>query len=112
MNGEVSVENISWADVIAPLLVAVFVGVGSSFVTTKVQIGSIQQRISRTEADIVRLRERADQRQVEANDLSQRVIRMETKLDLLLEAKGIRGPSPSPEPSIYEPPRSDTSSYR
>lgn len=105
MNGHVSVENLSWGSVLAPLLVAVVVGVGSSFVTTRVQIGSIQERIARTESDIIRLRERADQRQSEANDLSQRIIRMETKIDLLLESKGIAGPTssfqPEPDTSLF-----------
>lgn len=89
MDGEVSIKNLSWSHVVAPLLVAVVVGIGASYVTTKVQIGTIQQRMSRVEKDVVRLRSQAERDRQSQRDINERVIRMETKLDLLLQAQGI-----------------------
>jgi len=89
MDGKVSIENISWGNVVAPLVVAVLVGVSASYVTTRVQIGTIQQRISRAEEDITRLRTSQKTRETNAREMRERVIRMETKIDLLLQSEGI-----------------------
>lgn len=89
MNGSVTVENLDWPTVIAPLIVAVVVGVGASYVTTRVQIGTIESRLGRAEEDIVRLRSRAKSRRKTETEMRERIIRMETKIDLLLESRGI-----------------------
>lgn len=89
MDGEVSVSGLSWSNFIAPLIVAVVVGVGSSYMTTKMQIGALQQRVSRVQSDISRLRSRADAQDAATNEFRERVIRMETKIDLLLRSQGI-----------------------
>ena len=87
--GTVSVEDFSWGNVIAPIIVAIVVGIGASYVTTRVQISTIQARVKRAEKDITRLRTKSDARRQAAQDLRERVIRMNTKIDLLLQSQGI-----------------------
>lgn len=89
MNGKVSVKNISWEHVVAPIVVAILVGIGSSYVTTKVQISTLRARVSQTEQDIARLRSKAAESSKEDLHMRERIIRMETKIDLLLKSQGI-----------------------
>ena len=87
--GAVSVKDLSWGNVIAPVIVAIVVGIGASYVTTRVQISSMQTRVKRAEKDITRLRTKSETRQRAVQDLRERVIRMNTKIDLLLQSEGI-----------------------
>lgn len=89
MNGTVSVEGLSWANVIAPLIVAVLVGVASSYITTRVQIGRIQQRVKLVEEELTRVRSKGKVRTKNTREMRERVIRMETKIDLLLQSQGL-----------------------
>jgi len=87
--GTVSVKDLSWSDVVAPVIVAIIVGIGASYVTTRVQISTIQTRVKRTEKDITRLRTKSETRRRAAQDLREQVIRMNAKIDLLLQSQGI-----------------------
>jgi len=87
--GTVSVKDLSWGSVIGPIVVAIIVGIGASYVTTRVQISAIQTRLKQTEQDITRLRTRSETRRQAAQDLRERVIRMSAKIDLLLQSEGI-----------------------
>jgi TolA-binding protein len=87
--GTVSVKDLSWGNVVAPVIVAIIVGIGASYVTTRVQITAIQTRVKRAEKDITRLRTKSETRRRAAQDLRERVIRMNAKIDLLLQSEGI-----------------------
>jgi TolA-binding protein len=87
--GTVEVKNLSWGNVVAPVIVAIIVGIGASYVTTRVQITAIQTRVKRAEKDITRLRTKSETRRRAAQDLRERVIRMNAKIDLLLQSEGI-----------------------
>ena len=82
-------KDLSWGSVIAPLVVAIIVGIGASYMTTRVQISAIQTRLKQAENDITRLRTRSETRRQAAQDLRERVIRMSAKIDLLLQSEGI-----------------------
>lgn len=76
-----------WAALIAPLMVAILVGVGSSYVTTRVQIGTMRERMRQAETDIERVQSALKRRRQTRADLRARVTRIETKIDLLLQDK-------------------------
>jgi len=87
--GAVSVKNLSWSNVVAPVIVAIVVGILSSYVTTQVQIGTMQTRLQRAEEDITRLRTQTQTRRKASQELRDRIIRVSTKIDLLLQSEGI-----------------------
>jgi septal ring factor EnvC (AmiA/AmiB activator) len=75
-----------WAALIIPLMVAILVGVGSSYVTTRVQIGTMRQRIRQAETNIKQVQSALKRRRQTRADLRARVTRIETKIDLLLQS--------------------------
>jgi type II secretory pathway pseudopilin PulG len=87
--GTVEVKNLSWSNVVAPVIVAIVVGILSSYVTTQVQIGTMQTRLQRAEEDITRLRTQTQTRRKANQELRDRIIRVSTKIDLLLQSEGI-----------------------
>jgi septal ring factor EnvC (AmiA/AmiB activator) len=74
-----------WTSLIAPLMVAILVGVGSSYVTTRNQIGTMRERMRQAETDIERVQSALKRRRETRADLRARVTRIETKIDLLLQ---------------------------
>lgn len=81
--------KLSWKNVLAPLIVAVIVGMASSYVTASVQMGKVKTRLSQAEAQISRLRNKSHARRKGEFQMRERIIRLETKIDLLLETQGI-----------------------
>jgi len=86
---EVSVKHLSWSNFLAPLVVAVIVGMGASYITTKVQVGRIETRLDTHREKIENIESEQDRQLNVNNDLRQRVTRIETKIDLLLKSRGI-----------------------
>ena len=78
---------LDWAALITPLMVAILVGIGSSYVTTRVQIGTMRERMRQAEADIEQVQSALKRKQQTRADLRARVTRIETKIDLLLQDK-------------------------
>lgn len=74
-----------WASLIAALMVPIIVGVGSSYVTTRVQISTLRERMRQAETDIEQAQSALKQRRQTRADLRARVTRIETKIDLLLQ---------------------------
>ena len=85
-----TLKRILSSTVLAPLIVAVVVGVGSSYVTTRVQIGTITERLQRHDDAITRLRMQGKAQRSSNQDMRERLTRLETKIDLLLESQGIK----------------------
>lgn len=84
-----STLNLDWTTIISTVVAAVLVGMTTSYVATQEQIGTIEERVSRAEEDIVRLRKSYIRERKAKMELKEDVARMEVKLDVLLQTQGI-----------------------
>lgn len=78
-------DKFSFEHILATLFAAIIIGVGSSYVATKVQLGSLETRVARNEVDITDVREDLDNMRSNLQPLRRDVIRLNTKMDILLD---------------------------
>lgn len=78
------------AEILAPVIVGILTGLGGSWLTVNTQIAELEGKVRRNGKDITRLRTQQKIQSKEATDTSERLVRLETKVDLLLENQGIQ----------------------
>jgi septal ring factor EnvC (AmiA/AmiB activator) len=67
-------------------MVPIIVGVGSSYVTTWIQVETMRERMRQARTDIGQVQSVLKRRRQTRADLRARVTRIETKIDLLLQS--------------------------
>lgn len=72
--------------ILMTVVAAVIIGIGSSYVTTQVQLGSLVTRMTRAEADIGDIKDDMDQMQDNLQPIRRDVIRLNTKMDILINS--------------------------
>jgi len=75
--------------ILVPVVVAVIIGMGSAYLTATVKFANIEVRLSKAENNIQTLQESVTETQETLRQSRERVIRIETKVDLLLRAQGV-----------------------
>lgn len=73
--------NEIFTGVILPVVASVVVGMGSAYLTATTTLARMDEKLSAMEARVESLEGKTDKQQ----DLSERLIRVETKLDAVLE---------------------------
>lgn len=81
------VEQKWWKPVIAPLIVSMFVGAFVGYMTVRVLLTEHTERIDTNKQRIVRLEDSRKKDAEISSDLRERMIRVETKLDLLIRGQ-------------------------
>jgi len=69
--------------------VAIVIGIGSSVLTTWTILSEVQTRVEHNEQDITRLKSMTRADRQAAQEMRERMIRISTKIDLLLKSEGI-----------------------
>lgn len=80
--------EVDWfKSIIAPALVSILVGVGTGYVTVKTTISIHTERIEQNEKQIDKIITKLNKRDQYERVVSDRLTRLETKIDLLLDDK-------------------------
>lgn len=79
--------------IVVPIIVGVITGLGGSWITVNTQIAELEAKARQNTQSITRLRTQQEGQSQQASENSERLVRLETKVDLLLRNEGIKSNS-------------------